>query len=71
MKGYHRIMLGRKSVHAEECRTENFIGANFDMLEDMSVKLPEAWGEFNRQYIPLFLAAHPNKSLLVSLSSQG
>ena len=28
-------MLGRKSVHAEECRTGSFIGANFDILEDL------------------------------------
>ena len=62
MKGYHRIMLGRKSVHAEECRTGSFIGANFNILEDLTGKLPEEWRKFNRRYVPVFLVAYPGKS---------
>lgn len=62
MKSYYRIMLGRKSVYAEECWAGNFIGANYEILEDLTGKLPEEWREFNRRYIPVFLSAHPGKS---------
>jgi len=41
MKSYYRIMLGRKSVYAEECRAGNFIGANYEILEDLTGKLPD------------------------------
>ena len=62
MKSYYRIMLGRKSVYAEECRAGNFIGANYEILEDLTGKLPDESREFNRRYIPVFLATHPGKS---------
>jgi hypothetical protein len=32
VKNYYRIMLGRKSTHAEEGYKGNFIGADFDSL---------------------------------------
>jgi restriction system protein len=62
MKSYYRIMLGRKSVHAEECFAGNFIGAGFDINEDLSGKLPDEWRAFNQAFIPIYLAAHPEKS---------
>lgn len=36
MKNYYRIMLGKKSVYAEECLKGNFIGAGF--LGDVDLK---------------------------------
>jgi restriction system protein len=62
MKSYYRVMLGRKSTHAAECFAGNFIGTDFDINEDLSRKLPEEWREFNRQFIPIFLAKHPDKT---------
>ncbi len=62
MKSYYRVMLGRKSIHAPECFAGNFIGADFDIREDLSDKLPEEWREFNKQFIPVFLAGHPDKT---------
>jgi len=59
MKGYYRVMLGRKSVHAAECFAGDFIGADFDIHEDLGRKLPEEWREFNKQFIPIFLARDP------------
>lgn len=59
MKSYYRVMLGRKSVHAAECFAGDFIGTDFDIHEDLSRKLPEEWREFNKQFIPVFLAGHP------------
>jgi restriction system protein len=62
MKKYYRVMLGRKSSHAEECLAGGFIGADFDIKQDLSKKLPESWRDFNKEFIPVFLANHPGKS---------
>lgn len=62
MKNYYRIMLGKKSVHAALCFTENFIGADFDIPQDLTGKLSEEWRAFNREFIPIYLARHAGKS---------
>ena len=62
MKNYHRIMLGSKSVYAEECFAGNFIGVNFGIHQDLSGKLHDDWREFNKEFIPVFLLAHPDKT---------
>ena len=58
MKGYYRVMLGKGSVHAEQCFAGNFIGTDFDIAEDLTHKLPDVWREFNRQFIPVWLETH-------------
>lgn len=55
-------MLGRKSMHAEDCFTGNFIGADFNIHEDLSGHLPETWKEFNKRYIPKWMELFPEKS---------
>lgn len=62
MKSYYRIMLGQGSKFAAECFAGNFIGANFDIHQDLSAKLPDDWRAFNKEFIPIFLADHPDKS---------
>ncbi|MHB8257806.1 MAG: endonuclease NucS domain-containing protein [Acidiferrobacterales bacterium] len=62
MKSYYRVMLGRKSACAADCFDGGFIGVGFSINEDLSGKLPEEWREFNKQFIPVFLAAHPDKT---------
>lgn len=62
MKGYYRLMLGRQSVHAEECFAGNFIGVGFGIEQDLTHKLPEDWRTFNREFRPIFLEGHPGKS---------
>ena len=62
MKNYYRVMLGRGSTHAKECFAGNFIGADFGIAEDLSGKLPEEWRAFNKQFIPVYLAVHPEKT---------
>lgn len=59
MRNYYRVMLGRKSAHAAGCC---FIGVDFDIHRDLSNKLPEEWREFKRQFIPVYLSIHPNKT---------
>ena len=62
MKRYNRVMLGQKSVFAQECFAGNFIGADFGIVQDLTSKLPEDWRAFNQEFIPVFLAAHPAKT---------
>lgn len=55
-------MLGRKSIHAEECFAGGFIGTDFGIVRDLSHDLPDDWRAFNRKFIPVFLATHPDKT---------
>ena len=55
-------MLGQKSVHAEECFAGNFIGTDFGITQDLTNKLSDEWRAFNKEFIPIFLAAHPDKT---------
>jgi restriction system protein len=61
-KSYYRIMLGRKSKHADTCYQGQFIGADYGIDEDLTGKLPENWREFNKAFIPVFMAKNPDKS---------
>lgn len=62
MKRYFRIMLGAKSIYADECYKGNFIGADFELDIDLSNQLPDNWREFNQKFIPIWLEKHPGKS---------
>ncbi len=62
MKSYDRVMLGKGSVYAEECFAGNFVGADFDIDQDLTHKLPEEWRTFNKEFIPIFLARNLEKT---------
>lgn len=62
MKSYYRVMLGKKSIYAEECFKNGFIGAHFDIEQDLKGSLPDNWREFNHKFIPIYLKKHPEKS---------
>lgn len=62
MKNYYRIMLGQKSLYAEEAYKDGFIGAGFGIDIDLSNKLSDDWREFNKTFIPIYLQKHPDKS---------
>lgn len=62
MKNYYRIILGKKSIHVDECFKGNFIGAGFDINMDLSGKLPDNWKLFNQEFIPVYLKSHPDKT---------
>lgn len=62
MTSYYRVMLGRKSVYAQECFEGGFTGTHFDVHEDLTGKLPDTWRPFNAAYVPVFLRIHPDKS---------
>ena len=60
-KSYYRVMLGQKSIHAAECFAGNFISTDFG-IGDLTDKLPEDFRTFNREFIPIYLATHPDKT---------
>ena len=62
MKSYYRVMFGQKSVYAEECFAGGFIGTDFGINQDLTKKLSEEWRTFNREFIPVYLAGHPDKT---------
>ncbi|MEK6705323.1 MAG: DUF91 domain-containing protein, partial [Bdellovibrionota bacterium] len=62
MKQYYRIMLGKKSAHAEECLKGKFIGADFGISSDLTGQLPDNWKLFNQKFIPIFLENQPGKT---------
>ena len=66
MKRYYRLILGRGSEFAQECFDHNFIGADFDIDQDLTRQLPDEWRDFNRKFIPVFLAAVPNKTKIAA-----
>jgi restriction system protein len=62
MKRYYRIMLGRQSVHAAACFAGGFIGADYRIEQDLKDHLPDDSRAFNKHFIPIFLAGHPDKT---------
>lgn len=58
---FYKVMLGQGSQNADVCRAEGFIGANFDVFEDLSNQLPLNWREFNAKWIPHFLKTKSSK----------
>ena len=43
MTSYYRVMLGKGSAFASECFAGGFIGIDFEIKQDLSAELPEAW----------------------------
>jgi restriction system protein len=62
MKKCYRIMLGRGSVHADDCFAGGYVGTDFNIHEDLSTKLPDALRPFNAAYVPVYLAVNQGRS---------
>lgn len=62
MRKYNRVMLGRAGMYAKMCRKEGYIGADFDINQDLSDSLYENWREFNKKFIPIWMNSVPGKS---------
>ena len=71
MKRYNRIMLGKGGMYAEACFKENYIGADFDIKQDLSGKLPDDWRSFNKAFIPVCQQVCPSKSKVAAGLSCG
>lgn len=66
MKSYYRVLLGPKSKYAEECFSNGFIGIDFGIDQDLTNRLPEEWRAFNKDFIPIYLEAHPSKTKIAA-----
>lgn len=66
MKQYKRIMAGAKSIYAEHCFKEGFIGADFKISQDLTSLLPDNWRDFNKKFIPVWLMEHPDKKKIAA-----
>lgn len=59
-------MLGKRSKHAEECFKDTFIGADYEIYQDLTNELPDNWREFNQKFIPVYLKTWPEKSKIAA-----
>ena len=66
MRNFYRLMLGRKSIHAESCFNGGFVGTDFDVHHDLSGRLPDNWRDFNKEFIPIYLESNPDKSKITA-----
>jgi restriction system protein len=66
MKAYNRVMAGSRSVHANQCFNEGFIGVDYQISTDLTGRLPEDWRDFNREFVPIYMQSHPDKSRIAA-----
>jgi restriction system protein len=66
MKRFLRVILGQKNIYAKECYEGNFVGVDYSINEDLAGHLPEEWREFNKEYIPKYLANNPDKTKIAA-----
>lgn len=71
MKKYRRVMLGAKSIYADECFKNNFIGANFGIDQNLNEFLFDNWRDFNKHFIPIWMKLNPQKSKIAAGLSCG
>lgn len=55
-------MLGAGSVHAKQAVAGGFIGADFNIDQDLTGHIPEDFRTFNTEFIPIYMASHPDKT---------
>ncbi len=60
MANYSRVMAGARSVNLKECLDGGFIGVDYGIHQDLSQSLTDDWREFNKKFIPTYLAIRPN-----------
>lgn len=66
MKNYYRIILGYKSMFADESYQGNFIGVYFLPDDDLTGQFPDNWKAFNQNFIPVYMAQEPDKSKIAA-----
>jgi restriction system protein len=68
---YWKVMLGARSAHAEICRSEGFVGTDFEIDEDLTGRFPGTLREFNKEWVPYFLQLNPEKGKISAGLSAG
>lgn len=54
-------MLGSKSSAAEAARAGGYLGADYEVLQDLTGHLPDTYREFNSEWIPFFLQTRDSR----------
>jgi restriction system protein len=62
MTQYYRVMLGKGGIYSAQALAGNFVGADYQINQDLTSDLPDDWRAFNKKFIPIFLAGHPGKT---------
>lgn len=62
MKNYYKVMLGKGSAYADEAKNGEYYGVGFLPDINLKGKFTEDWREFNKKYIPEWLAQNPTKT---------
>jgi len=58
---FYKVMLGGASREADNCRANGYLGADYDVREDLTGQLPENWREFSKAWIPIFMQTRTSK----------
>lgn len=58
--------MGAKSIYASQCYEGSFIGADYDITQDLTNELTENWRDFNAKFRDIWLARHPDKSKIAA-----
>ncbi len=66
MRSYYRVMLGKKSSHAELCLNDGFIGADFGVAQNLTESLKLDWKDFGKNVAPVYAAKRPDKSKIAA-----
>lgn len=66
MPNYYKVMLGKGSQYAAQGVEGGFIGVDYEIGQDLSGHLPEDWRDFNKEFIPVYLAGHPDKTKIAA-----
>ncbi len=66
MKNYYKIILGPKSIYAEECVEKGFIGAGYNINQDLLTSFPEDFDGFNQMFTPIYQKANPGKNKIAA-----
>ena len=66
MPNYYKVMLGKGSQYAAQGLAGGFIGVDYEIPQDLTGHLPDDWREFNREFVPVYLAGHPDKTKIAA-----
>jgi len=71
MTSYYRIMAGPKSAYVNLCHEQGCIGGDQNISNDLTGHLPDDFPEFNKHFIPVYLAANPDRSKIAAGAACG
>lgn len=66
MSNYYKVMLGKGSSYAAQGYQDGFIGVDYEIPQNLSGELTDDWREFNKKFVPVYLANHPDKTRIAA-----